>query len=212
MQKSKEVLCIFSRYPVAGKTKTRLIPVLGKSKAAELQQKLSAHLFAQCQGLLNLRQIDIQVHATDGSLEHIREWVPENMECYEQVDGDIGRRMQHALQENFAQNATSVVIVGSDCPGVTAEIIDTAFASLTENDLVLGPSCDGGFYLIGMKSNNCMLLEEIDWQTDKTLVQVISRAQHGRLTYTALKTLEDIDRPADLKYLKQYGVQFFFGT
>lgn len=208
IKKTHEILCIFTRFPRSGNTKTRLIPKLGPDKAAELQRLMTEHVFDLSLNVQEKRNVEIQVHYNGSTLQEIRDWAPEKMKCIEQCAGNLGEKMQQAINENFNKRDCQVVVIGADCPGLTPEFVELAFNALAEHDIVVGPSLDGGFYLIGMKKKCPFLLGNIDWDTDKTLEQVMIKVKETKMSYTVLETLEDIDRPEDLQYLKKHGINF----
>ena len=97
-----------------------------------------------------------------------------------------------------------MVIIGSDIPDITTNIMQKAFEALNQNDLVLGPAADGGYYLIGVHRKtfrhwNPQLFSDISWGTDRVLPQTLGIAQKLGLNYSLLDTLRDVDRPEDLE-------------
>lgn len=105
-----------------------------------------------------------------------------------------------------------VVLVGSDLPELSLEILEQAFETLARSDLVLGPAEDGGYYLIGMKSFYPQLFQNIDWGTGRVFEQTIEIVKRLNLDCNILETLQDLDRPEDLKLLDRYSrlTNFFF--
>jgi rSAM/selenodomain-associated transferase 2 len=104
--------------------------------------------------------------------------------------------MARALEESSRAPAT--VIIGSDCPGLTPEVITAAFARLTETPVVLGPARDGGYYLIGLSRPMPELFRGIPWGTDRVLADSLAVLQRQGCKPALLEPLEDIDRPEDL--------------
>jgi glycosyltransferase A (GT-A) superfamily protein (DUF2064 family) len=94
-----------------------------------------------------------------------------------------------------------VVIVGTDCPAISVELLERSFQALEQADLVIGPACDGGYYLIGLRQNYPELFEGITWSSDRVFQETIDIAQHQGLAWAELEPLPDIDRPEDLLYL-----------
>jgi rSAM/selenodomain-associated transferase 1 len=100
--------------------------------------------------------------------------------------------------EKLFKNHQSVVLIGCDLPDLTSALIAKAFDALQNNDLVIGPSCDGGYYLIGLNKSTPDLFEEISWSTEKVLKQTLERAERLLLKVQLLDQLRDIDTLEDL--------------
>jgi len=196
----KEKLIIFTRYPEPGKTKTRLIPVLGKEGAASLHRQLTEGVILQAKELQNL-DISLEVHFTGGSKKFMEEWLGGEIFYEEQAMGDLGIKMSAAFENSFNSGMEKVVIVGSDCPDLNSQLMGLAFAELEGCDLVLGPALDGGYYLIGMRKFVPEILRGINWGSGEVFAQTIAIAEDLNLTFANLLPLADIDRPEDLSIL-----------
>jgi hypothetical protein len=197
-QSSAERLILFSRYPEPGKTKTRLIPVLGPRGAAQLQRHMTEHALSRVGGLIRTRSLDIEVRYDGGSRELIERWLGEAVSCRAQGGGDLGRRLEHAFSDAFAQGVNRVVIMGTDCPGITAARVDSAFDLLGRFDVVLGPATDGGYYLIGLRHPAPQLFVDMPWGTAEVKAETLARADASGLEVVCLESLGDVDRPEDL--------------
>ena len=195
------MLLIFTRFPRAGKTKTRLIPALGKQGAAHLQQTMSEKTFAMARKLSSRRKISLQVHYTGGSQLEMQQWLNGKITCIRQVAGSLGDRLIHAFRAAFAGRMSKVIAIGTDCPALTPEIVEKGFQNLADSDLVLGPALDGGYYLIGLKKEDPALFSQIPWGLDQVLDQTLKRAGKLGLSVYLLEPLADVDRPEDLCYL-----------
>jgi len=195
---SPRKLLLFSRYPRAGEVKTRLVPVLGRRGAAELHRRLAAAAIASARSAAGSADLDLEIHATGGSDAELRAWLGPELICRQQSKGDLGARLASACAAAFADGATAVVVMGSDCPQLSGAIITDAFARLAECDLVLGPARDGGYYLIGLRQPRPQLFAGIDWGTDVVLEQTLTAARRLDLDTQQLVVLDDVDRPADL--------------
>jgi uncharacterized protein len=196
----KECLIIFTRYPEPGKTKTRLIPVLGAEGAAKLQCQMTEQKLAEAKKFQAIHPLFVEVHFTGGNQQLMQDWLG-NLTYKKQTEGDIGCRMVAAFQTAFEAGMKRVVLIGIDCPDLKAELMVEAFQALHQHDLVLGPAKDGGYYLIGL---NCFISElflGISWSTAEVLGQTKNIAQKLKLAVAYLPTLSDIDRPEDLSVL-----------
>ncbi len=196
-------LVLFSRYPKAGKTKTRMIPALGAEGAAELQRAMTEHTLGAARALAEGSRISVEVRYAGGSQGRMRNWLGEGVAFRNQGGGDLGARMRRAVEEAFKAGAARVVLIGSDCPELTSEGMGEAFTLLEDNDLVLGPAADGGYYLIGVRhaakeAAVANLFGDLPWGTDDVLRQTLARADEAGMTVAQLKVLHDVDRPEDL--------------
>lgn len=210
-------LIIFSRYPHPGSTKTRLIPALGAEGAANLHRKMAEHMVQQGRLLRDRFDLSLEIHFTGGNLQQLQAWLGSDLHYQPQVTGSLGDRLKAALQPPVAvtphfsdteaspisdsQISHPVVIVGTDCPAISVELLERSFQALEQADLVIGPACDGGYYLIGLRQNYPELFEGITWSSDRVFQETIDIAQRQGLAWAELEPLPDIDRPEDLLYL-----------
>ena len=197
--KPSERLIIFTRYPEPGKTKTRLIPVLGTQGAADLQRQMTEHAINRVRGLVGSRPVDMEVRYEGGNRELMEKWLGSSMSYRPQGGGDVGERMQRAFAEAFQQGLSRVVIMGTDCPGVTGVIARTGFDLLNQFDLVLGAAEDGGYYLIGLRREMEQLFHDIPWGTSEVRARTVEAANQLGLRVVSLDLLDDVDRTEDLK-------------
>ena len=192
-----QYLIIFTRYPEPGKTKTRLIPALGEVGAAKLQRQMTEYTLS----LVTISHLSTEVRFAGGNVQLMRDWLGSELIYQEQGEGELGVRMARSLSSAFQSGATQIVIIGTDCPSLNAEILTTAFHQLQQHDLVLGPAIDGGYYLIGLQRFIPELFVNIDWGTAQVLAQTVKIAQELNLSIFYLPELADIDRPEDLAIL-----------
>ena len=193
-----EKLIVFTRYPEPGKTKTRLIPVLGKTGAANLHRLMAQKAIARAISLQNSRRLSVEIHHTGGSQQQIQDWLGTDIIYQNQIDGDLGAKMTAAFQNSFNSGVNKAAIIGTDCPTLKAEIMAQAFEELSQHDLVLGPAKDGGYYLIGLRRAIPELFGGIPWGTSEVFVCTRAIAQNLDLNIAYLPTLADIDLPEDL--------------
>ncbi|NDJ17213.1 DUF2064 domain-containing protein [Myxacorys almedinensis A] len=197
-------LIIFTRYPEPGKAKTRLIPALGEAGAAALHRQMAEDTVAQAQRLQKDQStLSLEVHFAGGDLAQMRHWLGEQGQYRSQGSGSLGDRLIQAFQGAFQQQATAVVVIGTDCPSLQADLLSLAFERLTTADLVLGEASDGGYYLIGLRQPTPELFQTISWSTDVVFQQTLAIARKLNLTTALLPVLDDIDRPEDLTTLKR---------
>ncbi len=198
---SKDCLIIFTRYPQPGKVKTRLIPALGAAGAAALHQRMVEHTLAQARALRQTRALSIEVWFTSSStLAQMQEWLGTDVDYCVQPEGNLGDRMASAFKSVFSKGYTSALIVGTDCPDLNAALLAQGFSALAQNELVLGPAIDGGYYLMGLQRLIPELFVDIAWSTAEVLAQTLAIAQQLKLTPLLLPYLTDIDVPQDLEH------------
>jgi hypothetical protein len=211
-------LLLFTRYPEKGKTKTRLIGELGADGAALLHKKLTERVFMQADLLRQRSGIETVVYFSGGSSKKITSWLGP-VHCVEQMSGDLGQKMRAAFEHCFAGGAETAVLIGSDIPDISAELLQHAFNALLTKEVVIGPSRDGGYYLIGMTARAAMscepgsmppllslLFDKMVWSTGKLFEDTIFRLESTGYETALLPTLRDIDIPADLFLAKEKGL------
>jgi hypothetical protein len=203
-----ERLIVFTRFPEPGKTKTRLIPALGAQGAARLQRQMTEHIIATAGTLNGCNGLSIEVCYEGGNAILMQDWLGSHLTYQPQGGGSLGRRMQRAFEAAFEDDAAAAVIVGSDIPGISDDILRQAFKALRQKDLVLGPAKDGGYYLIGVKRTLAAktygrLFDGIDWGSNNVMEQTLQIAKDLGLDLSLLESLADVDRPADLPVWQQ---------
>lgn len=200
---SRERLILFTRFPVSGSAKTRLIPCLGTEGAAQLQREMTEHVLARVWPLAPQCAVTLEVRFTGGSVAEMRRWLGRGLRFVPQGDGDLGARMQRASTEAFDAGARAVVIIGADCPEVDATRVQSAFQRLRTHRLVLGPARDGGYYLVGLKAATPALFADIPWGTSQVLATSVERARTLGFEPFLLSVAADVDEPADLEVWEQ---------
>jgi rSAM/selenodomain-associated transferase 1 len=188
---NKHVIIVFLRVPQLGAVKSRLAATIGEDQALCIYEYMLDR---------TLQTIDA-VSTADKALFYYPNIPYQQIEVQHashhlQTGKDLGDKMNRAFT-TVLQNHESAIIVGTDCPDLTTEIISEAFAKLSQNDLVLGPAADGGYYLMGLKRPAPFLFDNIDWGTDKVLEQTGVRAENAGLTLATVATLSDIDYEED---------------
>jgi len=203
LETSARHLVLFTRYPAPGTTKTRLIPELGAEGAARLQRQMTEHALSGALAARNTDGTSIEVRYEGGSRSRMEDWLGFGIQYTPQGSGDLGHRMGRALADAFKTGAGAVVIIGSDIPGIGADIIERAFFALAHRPMVLGPASDGGYYLLGLRRDvprdvRSALFEYIHWGSGHVLAQTMDRAKRLQLDPWQLQPLSDVDRPEDL--------------
>ncbi|TGK88217.1 glycosyltransferase [Leptospira bourretii] len=190
----KNKLIIFAKQPELGKVKTRLAVSIGEDQTLKIYKEL----------LVITKKITSTL-----SVEKIVYWdhLPfENPLEFEfgdsakvQAEGDLGFKMKTAFEDEFRSKLGKVVIIGTDCPFLTEEILEKAYLSLDTTDFVIGPAMDGGYYLLGMREFFPYVFDSIPWSTSNVLPLTLEVIQKNKNTVTLLAELNDIDDINDLK-------------
>ncbi|MFH1059409.1 MAG: TIGR04282 family arsenosugar biosynthesis glycosyltransferase, partial [Pseudomonadota bacterium] len=174
-------LILFTRWPAPGQAKTRLIPALGPEGAALLHAALTQRALAWCLALIRQHPALLELRCVGAPAAAFRRWLGWAPLIRPQAEGDLGARMHQALSEALAEGADRVVLMGSDCPGLTDAVLAQAFAALHDHDLVLGPATDGGYYLVGLTRPAPELFADITWGTERVLEQTLAAARRAGL-------------------------------
>lgn len=194
-----KLLILLTKLPEAGNVKSRLSGEIGPEKAAMVYDRLLLHTLGQMKMCIANSCVALEGRA-DVFREKYGQW-----EVVPQHGANLGARMMHAFEMAFSQKHEKVVLIGGDCPEITPEILESAFEKLNGNDLVLGPSQDGGYYLIGLKKPEPKLFENMQWSHERVLEETIQRAKTLRLKVAFMPVLRDIDHLADLNAFPSFA-------
>lgn len=193
----KRGLIVFAREPLPGAVKTRLAAAVGDQSAADLYESMLQDV------LKTVRQLnDIEVvvfwDCEEKTLSLLAKQYRFNSRI--QISGSLGQRMQAAFEEMFADGCEICCVIGSDAPDLPPKYIQNAFQLLVTSqvDVVLGPSLDGGYYLLGLRQVWPQLFANISWSTADVLEQSLTAAQGLGLKTTLLPEWQDIDTIEDL--------------
>jgi len=192
-------LILFGRYPVPGRTKTRLIPLLGAARAADFQRDLTERTLRTDRLVARGRLLDLQACFEGGSLAKLRRWLGPGLSFSQQSSGDLGERMKTAFLEAFRQGAQQVILHGTDIPDLATHHIHDALDALKDHDLVLGPSTDGGYWLIGLKKP-AELFDRMEWGSSSVFEKTVSAARGQGLSLHFLPPLADMDTGETVKH------------
>lgn len=183
-------LIVFLRLPEKGKVKTRLAATLGDETALEIYQ----HLVSITLDIVTRSQIPTYLFYT-GGLPPADER-DASFSYHMQQDGDLGSKMIEALSFVLTHHKKALII-GSDCPDLTAELLHTCCQSLDDKDIVIGPAGDGGYYLFGCTESHPALFTNIKWSTSSVMEQTIEKIKSANLSCHLLNKLYDIDLAED---------------
>lgn len=192
----RAVIC-FTRVPKPGVTKTRLLPVLKPEQCvglhwaflrdlAEVYRQLDAHLFV--------------AYTPDADWESLKAVFP-HAGFYPQKGNNLGERMYRVIRKVLELGYESVVLTGADLPLMTAAHLESGFSALEEKDVVIGPTSDGGYYLIGMKLPHREVFRVDGYGGESVFENTLIAAEDAGLTTGIALRCDDVDTPEDLRHL-----------
>ncbi|TFV97741.1 glycosyltransferase [Algoriphagus kandeliae] len=195
----KEAIIIFQKNPEKGRVKTRLAADIGEDQALEVYLKLCEICYKTCNSYPADKFLFFDSYLPSDIIPGA-----EGFQYLIQDAGDLGNKMNEALQRILGKGYEKVVLIGTDCPELTSEHLKQAFEYLEYNDVVLGPALDGGYYLVGVKNKVPEIFDGIPWSTNEVLKKTIKKCTSIGLSYKSLTELSDLDTLDDwnrLKYL-----------
>lgn len=190
---------IFAKHWTPGRVKTRLAASIGDHAAAEIYRRFVATLTTNLSCVADSREVSILPYET--ARIEFAALASDAWRITPQADGDLGEKMNSYFETAFAHGAKQVVLIGSDSPLLMPQHISQAFAALASSEVVLGPTNDGGYYLVGAANSSPPIFENINWSTPSVWKQTISRLNSAKLSYSTLPPQIDVDDYADLKQL-----------
>jgi rSAM/selenodomain-associated transferase 1 len=191
-----------AKAPVPGEVKTRLVPPLTAEQAADLSRAL---LLDQLDHLTALRSADLYlVFAPADAAAAVKTLAPGRYQCFPQRGDDLGSRMENVLAELWRRGHRNVLLIGGDLPPVPLETLYDAFAQLSadQSRVVLGPSLDGGYYLVGMNQPVLEIFSGMTWSHDQVFNETIRRLDRLGIDCALLPEWFDVDGAADLERLR----------
>ncbi len=200
----KTCLIVFAKNPVPNQVKTRLVPTLSPEQAATLY---TAFLTDWCNTLTKLSDVDLIIAYTPAEAQSdLQALIGDDVLYIPQMGADLGERLASATQWATEHGYTKTLLVGSDSPTLPIAYVSKAFTLLDSQDITIGPSTDGGYYLIGFSATNIamtvpFIFEEIAWSTADVFQQTVTRIQSRKVTFGLLPPWYDIDTAEDLAFL-----------
>ena len=188
---SSRSLVIFANAPEKGRVKSRIAADLGPDVALTAYKTLAEHAVAAASHVDWCNKVI--AYAPNGTGDAMRSWFGDLFDYRAQGEGDLGRRMLSALERAFGDGADRVILIGVDCPGVSEGVIGEAFTRLDQADVVIGPSFDGGYYLIGMKKALKPLFVDIPFGTGDTLQKTLMAARRASVRVSLLDWKRDVN-------------------
>ncbi|MCI0391959.1 MAG: TIGR04282 family arsenosugar biosynthesis glycosyltransferase [Acidobacteria bacterium] len=202
----KEALVLMAKAPREGEVKTRLLGALSPEEARRLYVAFLSDTFALMEEVMEERE-DLTIalcYAPEGEEEAFEEVEREGSIMIPQRGENLGARLTNCFTDLFTLGFESVVVIGADSPTLPGEHVFDAFECFeTDDDVVIGPTEDGGYYLIGMRKLHKRIFEEIPWGGAGALEATIERAKEAELDLVLLPEWRDVDTPEDFERLKR---------
>ncbi|MGQ0811130.1 MAG: TIGR04282 family arsenosugar biosynthesis glycosyltransferase [Nitrospiraceae bacterium] len=202
-------MIIFAKAPIPGQVKTRLCPPLTPDEAATLHGSFVLDTLERTKQAITTHRLPLHRYlACAPSASHVFFKIMEERQgvtVFDQIGEDLGARMLHACETVLSRGHRQVLVVGTDVPSLPLGHYRQALVLQQDHDLVLGPACDGGYYLIGLKRAIPDLFAQIPWSTDRVLALTLEKADDLGLKTTLLPEWRDVDTIADLQALIEVG-------
>ena len=197
-EKHDNALLIFTKPPIPGQVKTRLMPALSHENAAALADALLALTLSTSLAVKNCH-IELFIAGDDSHPFFHRYQQCPSISTHVQVGENLGERLKNAIKAAFSRYKR-VIIIGSDCPLISTAYLDNAFQQLNKSaDIVIGPAQDGGYVLLGLNTPQLSLFTDIPWSSDRVFAVTNDRINALNLKSMTLPTLWDIDIAEDLE-------------
>ncbi len=196
-------LIIFAKTPVLGKVKTRLQPDISQAEGLKIYKSFVKEITGRCAKLKGFdRFLGCAPTVDDNFLKGLA--ARHKFEMFNQRGADLGARILNAFKDHLKKGYKKVIIIGTDSPTIPPEFIKKAFTALDRNDFILGPCCDGGYYLVGAKKTFPKVFKNIPWDTREVLVKTIEKLYASRIKFSLLPFWYDVDTAKDLRFLKKH--------
>jgi rSAM/selenodomain-associated transferase 1 len=191
-------LILMTRIPIPGRTKTRLMKVLSGEECAQIHRCFLMDVFETLRDINHSADIFL-TYTPEDSLGVIKEQVPDWMDCFPQKGEGLGERMKTSIYMLLKKGYKKVILIGSDIPDLSSKDIKSAFAVLDSKDIVLGPTVDGGYYLVGMKKMHKELFDDsLKWGNKSVFEATVDIANKCGLKTGLASKYMDIDDEKDL--------------
>lgn len=205
-KKAQNQLGLFAKFWQPGRVKTRLAASIGDQKACDLYFAFLNHLVKK------LGAVGTDRHLVYSPLERVtdfQEIIPDSWGLYPQSPGCLGTRMHSFFFDRLESvrpldtAVRKVVIIGADCPQIKSASVERAFAELDQAPVVIGPSVDGGYYLLGMRESCFDIFKDIEWSTSTVLASTVEHLNRQEIEFAMLEPLEDVDELDSLLVLEE---------
>ena len=193
------ILGVMAKWPRPGEVKTRLAALTSPAWAAALAHACLEDTLERLASVDARRVVAFTPHDAQADFARL---VADRFELWPQADGDLGRRLQRWFEACLSSGAERAVLLGADSPNLPVDYVHSAFARLLQDDVVLGPATDGGYYLIGCARRVPPLFDGIAWSTSRVLAETVARTQGAGLALALLPPWYDVDTLHDCQVLR----------
>jgi rSAM/selenodomain-associated transferase 1 len=213
-------LGLFAKFWQPGSVKTRLAATIGKFAACDVYQAFLIHLLARHCDSADMRTVVFSPRERESQF---RASIPSDWNFEPQSVGNLGQRMQSFFEQQFGrrhafhgdpgEQPTKIVVIGADCPQLNPTIVRSAFDALDDKEVIIGPSTDGGYYLIGMREKCFPIFADVSWSTPRVQGQTIEHLENHQIKYGMLSPLTDVDEVEDLmEFLAEFKRRSMLGA
>lgn len=202
----KQAIILYTRVPLAGRTKTRLMPYLSPGQCRKLHEYFLKEICHTCEAV----EADLLVFCTPWEERaRLRQLWSREIPMYPQSGSDLGEGMANAFRQAFALGYEKVLLMGTDVPQVKVETLRGQFDNLDTADIVINPTRDGGYFLIGMKQAYDEIWHVRQYGTGTVFEETLAHMRRMQLTVAVGETYLDIDTPEDLQsFYKEMSGKF----
>jgi uncharacterized protein len=194
-----DAVIVFARLPFEGKVKTRLASTLGDEFALKFYKACSQHIFNECRKIAKSGTSIYVFFPAEDKNNRMIEWAGNDFRFFSQQGNDIGIKMLNAFKMVYSQGIKKAILIGTDIPDISSEVLYKALKALDNNEVVIGPAKDGGYYLIGMKRLYESLLGTNNWGTNKVFTETLNQLRINNISYELTPEFYDIDTEENLK-------------
>ncbi|MFH1282679.1 MAG: TIGR04282 family arsenosugar biosynthesis glycosyltransferase [bacterium] len=193
----KECVLFFVKYPEKGKVKNRLSSALEHASVVELYKNFVLDILAT----LDKSKIPFWIcYSPSRKLKKLAQWLGKHHTYKPQYGENLGERMKDCFSHSFSEGFERVVVIGSDSPDISENLIKRSLKSLRKNNAVIGPSYDGGYYLLGFRKGdfNPKIFDKVRWSSSQVFDQTVNTLRKNKSSFNILPNLRDIDTYSDL--------------
>lgn len=187
---NRNLLIVFVKNIILGKVKTRLAKTIGDEGAFQIYSELVGITEKET------KKVNAHRHIYFSDVIITSKW--ENDQKFVQEGADLGIRMKNAFLDGFAEGYQNIIVIGSDLPDISKEVIEAGFEQLNSHDVVFGPADDGGYYLLGMSQMTASIFENKPWSQSTLLDVTLQELSEQQKSVALLPTCNDIDTFEDL--------------
>lgn len=199
-------IMIFAKAPLPGLAKTRLIPSLGAEGSAQLARRMLHHTIDEAlRADVGIVELCVAPDLEDPIWTKLA--LPASLILSTQGEGDLGMRLARASQR-VTDNGEAILLIGTDCPGLTANVLRQAAGALDDHESCLVPVSDGGYALLGLRKYLASVFSDISWSTSQVADQTREKIQNEGWMLREFSTLNDVDEPEDLHWLPSYWPEY----